>query len=274
MKVVRTIAELRAALPARRPISFVPTMGNLHAGHLSLVKIARQREGTLVASIFVNPLQFAPHEDFAKYPRTLEADSALLAEGGCDIVFVPDSCDVYPEAQQCKVHPPASLADILEGSFRPGFFVGVSTVVLKLFNIVQPQVAVFGQKDYQQLLVIKNMVRQLALPIEIVRGETVRDGKGLALSSRNGYLTDGERNEAVHLSISLRSAAEQVRAGRSDWQEIEKTALATLRSRGWLPDYVAIRRRSDLGEPGEKEPLVIVGAARLGNTRLIDNLEI
>jgi pantoate--beta-alanine ligase len=182
---------------------------------------------------------------------------------------------MYPEPQQCKVHPPAAIADILEGSVRPGFFVGVSTVVLKLFNIVQPSVAVFGKKDYQQLLVIKNLIQQFALPIEIVAGETVRDSNGLALSSRNGYLTDLERAEATHLSSCLRLAAEQVRAGRRDRQRIEREAFDSLRSRGWFPDYVAIRGRSDLGDgSGAEEPLVVLGAARLGKTRLIDNLEI
>jgi pantoate--beta-alanine ligase len=274
VKLIQTVADLRAALSPERDVHFVPTMGNLHEGHLSLVRIARRREGVVVASIFVNPLQFAPHEDFAKYPRTLESDCELLAKGGCDIVFTPSPQDMYPEPQECKVHPPAALGDILEGSARPGFFVGVATVVLKLFGIVQPSTAVFGKKDYQQLLVIKNMVRQFALPIEIVAAETVREPSGLALSSRNGYLKGSEQAEAVHLSSSLRSLAEQVRAGRRDWQSMESAAVESLESRGWLPDYVAIRRRSDLGEPKTREPLVVLGAARLGNTRLLDNIEI
>jgi pantoate--beta-alanine ligase len=274
VKLIRTVTDLRAALTAEPDVTFVPTMGNLHAGHSSLIRIARRREGVVVASIFVNPLQFAPHEDFAKYPRTLDSDCELLAESGCDIVFTPSPQDMYPEPQECTVNPPATLGDILEGSSRPGFFTGVGTVVLKLFNIVQPSAAVFGKKDYQQLLVIKNMVRQFALPIEIVPGETVRDASGLALSSRNGYLTEFERAEAVHLSTTLGSVAEQVRAGRRNWQSMESAALDSLKSRGWLPDYVAIRRRSDLGEPKENEPLVVLGAARLGETRLIDNLEI
>ena len=274
LKVIHSVAELRASLSAESDINFVPTMGNLHAGHLSLVRMARQRRGLVVASIFVNPLQFAPHEDFAKYPRTLDSDCELLAQGGCDIVFAPSAQDMYPEPQECKVHPPAAIGDILEGSARPGFFVGVSTVVLKLFSIVQPSVAVFGKKDYQQLLVIKNMVRQLSLPIEIVAGETVRESNGLALSSRNGYLSELERAEAVRLSTCLQSAAKEVRAGRRDWQSIERGAYDSLTAGGWFPDYVSIRRRSDLGMPDGKEPLVILGAARLGNTRLIDNVEI
>src|SRR6202163_1166717 len=178
-------------------------MGNLHDGHLSLVRMARERGGEVVASIFVNPLQFAPHEDFAKYPRTLERDCELLAAGGCDIVFAPSEREVYPELQVYKVHPPARLADILEGHVRPGFFTGVCTVVLKLFNMVQPAAAVFGKKDYQQLLVVRSMVRQLALPIEIVAAETVRDASGLALSSRNGYLNDSQRAEAAQLHMAL-----------------------------------------------------------------------
>jgi len=182
-------------------------MGNLHEGHLSLVRIARERDGMAVASIFVNPLQFAPHEDFAKYPRTLERDCELLAAGGCDLVFAPSEQEVYPNPQVYKVHPPSRLADILEGHVRPGFFTGVCTVVLKLFNMVQPAAAVFGKKDYQQLLVVRNLVQQLALPIEIVPAETIRDYSGLALSSRNGYLNDIERVEAVlggHYLVSLR----------------------------------------------------------------------
>lgn len=273
MRIIQTIAELRTALSGQRDINFVPTMGNLHDGHLSLVRAARQRPGRVVASIFVNQLQFAPHEDFATYPRTLERDCELLSNGGCDIVFAPSAQEIYPEIQEYKVHPPAKLADILEGSFRPGFFVGVCTVVLKLFNIVNPAVAVFGKKDYQQLLVIKNMVRQLALPIEIIPAETVRDPSGLALSSRNGYLNESQRVEAVQLSKALRKVAGDVQSGRTDWQQIERTAFESLVARGWQPDYVAIRRRSDLQAPVESGPLVILAAARLGATRLIDNLE-
>ncbi len=274
MRIIQTIADLRNALSEERDTSFVPTMGNLHEGHLSLVQAARRRKGLVVASIFVNQLQFAPHEDFAKYPRTLDRDCELLAQAGCDIVFAPSTLEMYPQPQECRVHPPAALADILEGSFRPGFFIGVSTVVLKLFGIVQPSAAVFGKKDYQQLLVIKNMVREFALPIEIIAGETIRGPGGLALSSRNGYLNELERAEAVQLSMCLRMAAGEVRAGQSDWQKIEDASVASLKARGWHPDYVAIRRRSDLGPPRAAESLVILGAARLGHTRLIDNLEI
>lgn len=274
MRIIQTIADLRIALSGRRDINFVPTMGNLHEGHLSLVRVARQRTGLVIASIFVNQLQFAPHEDFATYPRTLERDCELLSRGGCDIVFAPSVQEMYPEAQEYKVHPPAALADILEGSFRPGFFIGVCTVVLKLFGIVQPAAAVFGKKDYQQLLVIKNMVRQLALPMEIIPAETVRDVSGLALSSRNGYLNESQRIEAVRLSGALRQVANNVQSGRTDWQHLERSAFESLTARGWTPDYVAIRQRSDLRVPSEPAALVVLGAARLGGTRLIDNLEI
>ncbi len=205
MQVIKTTAELRRALEGQQNIALVPTMGNLHAGHLSLVNIARQRGERLVTSIFVNRLQFAPHEDFATYPRTFERDCELLTTAGCDIVFAPLEDDIYPEPQQYTVHPPPELADILEGAVRPGFFTGVCTVVLKLFNIVQPAMAVFGKKDYQQLLVIRNMVRQLALPIDIIPAATVRDPSGLALSSRNGYLSAEERTEAARLYTSLKN---------------------------------------------------------------------
>jgi pantoate--beta-alanine ligase len=274
VRIIQTIAELRTVLSGRLDIHFVPTMGNLHDGHLSLVRLARQRAGLVVASIFVNPLQFAPNEDFAKYPRTLERDCELLSSAGCDVVFVPSSQEMYPEAQEHRVHPPAALADILEGSFRPGFFVGVCTVVLKLFNMVQPRTAVFGKKDYQQLLVIKSMARQMAPQTEIIAADTVREASGLALSSRNGYLNDSHRIQAVELSHALRNVAREARLGRTDWQRIERTAFESLETWGWQPDYVAIRRRSDLGDPSERDSLVVLGAARLGGTQLIDNLEI
>lgn len=274
MQIIRTIAELRAVLGSRHRPVLVPTLGNLHAGHLSLVRIARERGDLVVASIFVNRLQFAPHEDFDKYPRTFERDCELLAGSGCDIVFAPGDTEVYPEAQGYTVLPPPELADILEGQFRPGFFTGVCTVVLKLFNMVEPAVAVFGKKDYQQLLVIRSMVRQLALPIEMVSGETVRDASGLALSSRNGYLNDSQRAEAAQLQASLSKLAVAVKSGRTDWRTLEREAQESLTARGWQPDYVAIRRQSDLRDPSMGEPLVALAAARLGSTRLIDNLEI
>ena len=274
MRIIRTIEDLRTALGGQRDISLVPTMGNLHEGHLSLVRLVRGGAGPVVASIFVNPLQFAPSEDFARYPRTLERDCEVLAAAGCDFVFAPSAEEMYPAAQEYRVHPPAALADILEGSVRPGFFVGVCTVVMKLFGIVQPRAAVFGKKDYQQLLIVKQMARQFALPIEIIPAETVRDAHGLALASRNGYLSESQRVEAARLYGMLRDVAGEIRSGRTDWPQIERAALESLGARGWRPDYVAIRRRADLGGPAATLPLVVLAAARLGDTRLIDNLEI
>ena len=279
MQVARTIAALREALKSAPRPAFVPTMGNLHQGHLALVRQARAAadEGVpVVASIFVNRLQFAPHEDFDSYPRTFERDCALLQDNGCDLVFAPDEAELYPEPQTVKVHPPAALADVLEGAFRPGFFVGVSTVVLKLFNAVQPSVAVFGKKDLQQLLVIRHMVRQLALPVQVLAGETARADDGLALSSRNAYLSDEQRAEAPALAQALRTLAAAVQAGRRDFEDLEAEALAGLQARGWAPDYVALRRQADLGAPQAEpgEALMVLAAARLGTTRLIDNLEL
>ncbi|WP_281915614.1 pantoate--beta-alanine ligase [Caldimonas thermodepolymerans] len=280
MRIVHTIPELRQALAGATATALVPTMGNLHEGHLSLLKLARERGGPVVASIFVNRLQFAPHEDFDSYPRTFERDCDLLRSVGCNVVFAPREEDLYPEPQVYRVQPPAELADILEGAFRPGFFNGVCTVVLKLFNCVQPRVAVFGKKDYQQLLVIRRMVQQLALPVEIVAGETARAPDGLALSSRNSYLSEAERAEAVRLSMTLRDIQRRLRNGETaELAALEQAAMEELRARGWTPDYVAIRRQRDLLPPTPQEraagePLVVLGAARLGRTRLIDNLEI
>ena len=275
MRVIHTLAELRAALAGSRQTAFVPTMGNLHEGHLSLVQLARTRGGPVVASIFVNRLQFLPHEDFDTYPRTLERDCELLRGAGCDIVFAPSERELYPEPQGYKVHPPAGLADILEGAFRPGFFIGVSTVVLKLFNCVQPAFAAFGKKDYQQLMVIRRMVRQLALPVEILAGETSRAADGLALSSRNGYLSAEERAEAPRLAQVLRRTADAVHSQSvAHAAALEAAAADELRAHGWAPDYVAILRRDDLGAPQAGDALVVLAAARLGSTRLIDNLEV
>jgi len=273
MQIISTVADLRDALSMQRDIGLVPTLGNLHDGHLSLVQTARRHAGHVVVSIFVNPLQFGPNEDFEKYPRTFERDCELLARAGCDIVFAPSTDQMYPEPQEYKVQPPTELGDILEGQFRPGFFVGVATVVLKLFNIVRPRVAAFGKKDYQQLLVIQNMVRQLALPIEVVAGETLREADGLALSSRNAYLDVEQRREAAQLYRTLRDAAAQMKAGETSREHIERAAMEALQARGWRPDYVAIRRRRDLKIPEDQDPWVILGAARLGATRLIDNVE-
>jgi pantoate--beta-alanine ligase len=273
MRVVNTVADLQAALPRARRVALVPTMGNLHDGHLSLVLRAQNCADFIVTSVFVNRLQFSPREDFAAYPRTLERDCALLSSTGCDVVFAPPETEIYPEPQRYELRPPRGLADILEGQIRPRFFTGVCTVVLKLFNMVQPAAAVFGKKDYQQLLVIRDMVRQLALPIDIVHAETIRDATGLALSSRNGYLSESQRVEAAQLSCIIRSVADVVRSGQSDWRRLERQATETLTVRGWRPDYVALRRREDLGEPSEGASLVVLAAAALGGTRLIDNLE-
>jgi pantoate--beta-alanine ligase len=276
IRVLHSIAELRAALAGQAAVGFVPTMGNLHQGHLDLVRIARPRSSIVVASIFVNRLQFGPNEDFDRYPRTMEADVRALESAGCDLVFAPDERELYPVPQGYKVHPPAELADILEGHFRPGFFVGVATVVHKLFNIVQPQLAVFGQKDYQQLMIIRNMVAQMALPIEIIAGPTTRAEDGLALSSRNGYLSAEERAEAPQLHSLLKRMGERVKVeGLAAVPAIEADAMAFIAARGWKPDYLTIRRRADLQASGSSdEPLVALAAAKLGNTRLIDNLEI
>ncbi|MFM8736096.1 MAG: pantoate--beta-alanine ligase [Betaproteobacteria bacterium] len=276
MRVIHTIAELRAALAGSPAVGFVPTMGNLHQGHLDLVRIIRPQSSVVVASIFVNRLQFGPHEDFDRYPRTLQGDVQALESVGCDLVFAPDEKELYPVAQGYKVHPPPELADILEGHFRPGFFVGVATVVHKLFNIVQPHRAVFGQKDYQQLMVIRNLVQQMALPIEILAGPTTRAADGLALSSRTGYLSAAERAQAPQLQALLQHMAQRVRAeGLGAVATIEAQAHAALAARGWQPDYLCIRRRADLQAPTALgEPLVALAAAKLGTTRLIDNLEI
>lgn len=277
MKVVHHIADLRAELLGALRPAFVPTMGNLHEGHLALVRQAKAAAPTgakVVASIFVNRLQFLPHEDFDRYPRTLERDCALLQEAGCDVVFAPDEAALYPEPQVFKVAPPAELADILEGQFRPGFFTGVCTVVAKLFNIVQPGIAVFGKKDYQQLMVLRRMVQQMALPINVLAGETVRSPEGLALSSRNVYLNDAEKAEALRLSRTLRKLIAQWQSGLRDVSALEAEAMHHLADHGWQPDYVVLRQQHDLGAPQEGQPLVALAAAKLGETRLIDNVEL
>ena len=279
MRVVHSIAELRAALDGARETSFVPTMGNLHEGHLSLVRRAGQLGAPVVASIFVNRLQFAPHEDFDRYPRPLARDCDLLESAGCHLVFAPDERELYPAPQSYRVLPDPALADILEGHFRPGFFAGVCTVVMKLFQCVQPRHAVFGKKDYQQLMVIRRMASQFAMPIDVVAGETTRADDGLALSSRNGYLSDEQRAEAVALSAALLELKAALAAGARDLPALEAQAAERLRARGWAPDYLTVRRRSDLLAPTPEQlddgtPLVALGAARLGATRLIDNVEL
>lgn len=288
MKLVHTIEDLRAALRPFNSPAFVPTMGNLHDGHLDLVRTGKPLGDVTVSSIFVNRLQFAPHEDFDTYPRTLQADCARLEQAGCDVVFAPTEKELYPEPQGFKIQPPTDLADILEGHFRPGFFVGVGTVVMKLFQCVfseakGPRYALFGKKDYQQQMVIRRMVQQFALPITIVAGETQRAADGLALSSRNGYLSESERTEAVQLSLALRGLARDALAAAEALPQqlagLEARAVQALTARGWQPDYLTVRRRADLQSPTAADAtaaqsLVVLGAARLGKTRLIDNFEI
>jgi pantoate--beta-alanine ligase len=283
MKIISDINELRDHLRGQNRASFVPTMGNLHEGHLSLMRLARQHGDPVVASIFVNRLQFGPNEDFDSYPRTMQADIDKLEKEGVYILFAPTEKDLYPQPQEYRVDPPQQLGDILEGEFRPGFFKGVCTVVLKLFSCVQPRVAVFGKKDYQQLMVIRQMASQFALPVEIVPAETIRAEDGLALSSRNGYLSPEERAEAPALQRQLAAMREQVlglkEATESGLISIEASAMNQLQARGWKPDYISIRRQRDLAKPTQvdldgSQPLVIVTAAKLGQTRLIDNLEI
>jgi len=279
MKIISTIDELRDQLRGQLRTAFVPTMGNLHEGHLSLMRLARRHGDPVVASIFVNRLQFGPNEDFDKYPRTFQADVEKLEKEGVYVLFAPTEKDLYPEPQEYRVQPPDNLGNILEGEFRPGFFNGVCTVVTKLFSCVQPRVAVFGKKDYQQLMIIRNMARQFALPTEIIGAETFRAEDGLALSSRNGYLSSEERAEAPFLFQTLNWVAEQTRAGHPDLVALEREAMARLAERGWKPDYVSIRKRMNLQAPSAAEyaeaaPLVVLSAAKLGNTRLIDNLEI
>ena len=282
MQVIHTLAELRQQLARFDSPAFVPTMGNLHDGHLALVRHARQLGDVTVASIFVNRLQFLPHEDFDSYPRTLAADCAKLEAAGCDIVFAPSEKELYPQPQTFKVHAPAALGDILEGHFRPGFFTGVSTVVMKLFQCVfseakGPRHAVFGKKDYQQLMVIRQLVQQFALPVTVHGVDTERAGSGLALSSRNGYLSEAERTEAIQLSLALKTLIAAVLGGEHNLAALEQHAMQALAARGWQPDYLTVRRRVDLQVPQGHEfqpgELVVLGAARLGSTRLIDNLE-
>ncbi len=280
MKVVRSIEELRDQLRGQNRVSFVPTMGNLHNAHLALMKLAHQHGDPVVASIFVNRLQFGPNEDFDKYPRTLQEDiDKLQQQNRVYVLFAPDEREMYPEPQNYRVSPPSDLGDILEGEFRPGFFVGVTTVVLKLLSCVQPRVAVFGKKDYQQLMIVRNMCRQFALPTEIIPHETVRDADGLALSSRNRFLSAAERKEAPRLYQTLNQARDRLLAGERDIDRVEQDARRELTAAGWQVDYVAVRRRRDLREPTAEEvsagePLIVLAAAKLGTTRLIDNLEV
>jgi len=274
MDVIHNVADVRARLAREDSVVLVPTMGNLHAGHIALVQKAREHGRCVAVSIFVNRLQFEPGGDFDRYPRTLEADCEKLARAKCDVVFAPDEREMYPAPQEIVLSPPR-VAHTLEGEYRAGHFQGVVTVVAKLLNIVVPDAAIFGKKDYQQLLVLGELVRQLNFGVKVVPGETVREPDGLAMSSRNGYLSADERREAVRLSRVLGGVRDAILGGRRDFAEMEKTAKAELASHGWRPDYVAVRRRGDLGTPGaDDRALVALGAAWLGRTRLIDNLEV
>ena len=285
MFIARTVAELRQYLAPFSKPAFVPTMGNLHEGHLSLLRHTKPMGDVLVSSIFVNRLQFLPHEDFDSYPRTFEDDCARLKAVGCDVLFAPTEAELYPQPQTFKVLPDPALANILEGEFRPGFFTGVCTVVMKLFSCVfagGAGVAVFGQKDYQQQLILREMVRQFTMPIQIITLPTTRTPEGLALSSRNMYLSASERVQALQLSAALQALAAQVRAAVAsgaavlDVAAAEAAAMEGLRSQGWQPDYLTVRRQSDLSAIAQvtAEPMVVLGAAKLGPTRLIDNLDV
>ena len=274
MDIVTSVRDLRERLQREPDNVFVPTMGNLHAGHIQLMRLAKHRAACTVVSIFVNRIQFGPKEDFERYPRTLQSDADMMKDVGVDVVFAPTETEIYPEPQTFVVEP-SDLQHILEGAFRPGHFRGVATVVLKLFNMVSPHTAIFGKKDYQQYVVLRDMVKQLALPVEIMPAETVRAEDGLALSSRNGYLSPAERAEAPRLYQSLRTARDEVLAGKRDFRRIELEAMATLAGKGWRPDYVSVRRQADLQPPGNGDrQLVVLAAAFLGRTRLIDNVEV
>jgi pantoate--beta-alanine ligase len=282
MQVIRTAAELRHTVSAWRRngerIALVPTMGNLHDGHLQLVREARAKAERIVVSIFVNPMQFVDAEgrlgDYERYPRTLEADLAKLSDA--DAVFTPEVNEVYPNGfqQQTRVKVP-DVSDILCGAYRPGHFVGVATVVAKLFNLAQPDVALFGEKDFQQLLVIRRLSAELCFPIEIVGVPTVREPDGLAMSSRNQYLSAAERRQAAALFQTLTWVREQVRAGNRQYDELQREAAAKLQQAGFRPDYVAIRRADNLETPGpDASNLVVLAAAWLGAARLIDNVRV
>ncbi|WP_036302183.1 pantoate--beta-alanine ligase [Methylotenera sp. L2L1] len=279
MQRIHTVNELRSTLKTQKNIAFVPTMGNLHDGHIALVSLAKQHGQYVVASIFVNPLQFGPNEDLANYPRTLDADCKRLADAGADIVFVPSVQEMYPDFdgehlnQTMTITPPPIAAELC-GASRPGHFAGVATVVMKLFNLVMPQVAIFGKKDFQQVFVIKELVRQFNLPIQIIAGDTVREPSGLAMSSRNGYLTPAQKTEAAQLHQCLANIVHAVKQGNTHFADLEQSASQTLTQQGWLVDYISVRATSTLKPATNQDnELVVLAAAKLGNTRLIDNID-
>ena len=278
MQTVQDVSALRAAIRGWRSkgetVGFVPTMGNLHEGHQSLIKLARARTERVIASVFVNPTQFGPNEDFERYPRTLLQDQGALADQGCDLLFAPEVATIYPFGAENSVslHVP-QITEMLEGAHRPGHFDGVATVVCKLFNLVQPDIAVFGQKDFQQLKVIERMVRDLSLPVKVMAAPTLRADDGLALSSRNQYLSVEQRSRSVLIHDTLLKMRALFQKGHA-WQALEQVAASRLSRAGFEPDYAVIRRAEDLAEPseGQQEGLIALIAARLGSTRLIDNL--
>jgi pantoate--beta-alanine ligase len=280
MDIVTKIAAVREHVrrwrSEGRRVAFVPTMGNLHPGHVSLIDAARRHGDRFVASIFVNPMQFGPNEDFAHYPRTPTQDERMLADAGCNLMFMPDVAEVYPNGSEraTRVDVPG-LSRILDGEFRPGHFEGVSTIVATLFHIVEADVAVFGEKDFQQLAVIRRMVSDLHLPVEIVGAPTVRDADGLAMSSRNQYLTSTERPVAPRIYETLQAAAQRLGSGDVDFASIERFGVEALTKVGMKPDYFAVRRAADLGAPAnDTKHLVVLTAARLGKARLIDNIQV
>ena len=280
METVATIAAVRDRVRLWRTqgqrVAFVPTMGNLHAGHISLIDLARKRGDRFVASIFVNPMQFGPNEDYAHYPRTPTNDERMLTEAGCDLMFMPDVAEIYPRGYEhdTRVAVP-ELSAVLDGEFRPGHFDGVSTIVAKLFNIVTPDIAVFGEKDFQQLAIIRRMVADLCVAIEIVGAPTVREADGLAMSSRNQYLTAEERKVAPTLHQALQRAVARVKSGDADFSAIEADELETLKKHGFRPDYFTVRNTKTLAPAdGDARHVVVLVAARLGKARLIDNLQI
>ena len=281
MQIIHTVAELRNALQSQTGVALVPTMGNLHAGHIHLAALAKQHAQCVVVSIFVNPLQFGANEDLASYPRTLDADCEKLEAAGVDIVFAPNVQEMYPDfnaatndlGQTMMISAPP-IAKALCGASRPGHFDGVATVVMKLFNIVMPQTAVFGKKDFQQLFIIRELVRQFNLPIEIIAGETVREASGLAMSSRNGYLTPEQKSHASMLHTCLKEIVASVQQGCVDYAALEQVTAQTLNNNGWLTDYISVRSaRTLLPATQEDSALVVLAAAKIGNTRLIDNIE-
>jgi pantoate--beta-alanine ligase len=280
LDTVTTIAAVRERVRGWRraglKVAFVPTMGNLHAGHVSLIEAARRHGERFVASIFVNPMQFGPNEDFAHYPRTPGEDARMLAAAGCSLMFMPEVGEIYPHGPEraTRVEVPA-LSRILEGEFRPGHFEGVTTVVAQLFHIVEPDVAVFGEKDFQQLTIIRRMVAELCMPVEIIAAPTVRDGDGLAMSSRNQYLTEAERARAPQIHAALQAAAQRVRSGETDFASIERSGFQTLERAGLRPDYFSLRQAADLAPatPAVRE-LVVLAAARMSRARLIDNVQV